>query len=237
MLLNKSIIFVGGLVIGAAGGVLTTMTYFKNKYSKIADQQISEMSEYYQYRDTYARPNADDLVEDEAEVNPVNNNEDRSQGVLSAEAREEIKQKLIRNHEVTTNYAKIYEEQHPDLFKQAAMMTDEEIEANEEPDILEQVNREHQLHKDDPPKIISVDEFDNLPPHIDRETLFFYNLDETLVDDEDDVIDDPAVLVGNALNNSDWIDSGEDMLFVYNPHIDTAYEIQRVDEAWYGGGR
>lgn len=234
MILNKPIIFVGGLVIGAAGGVLSTMTYFKHKYSEIADQQINEMAEYYQYRDTYARPSAEDMVEDVAEVNPVNHNEDRAAGPLSAEARNEIKEKLIRNHEITTNYAKIYEEKHPDLFKQASQMTQEEIEANEEPDIVDQVNAEHEAHKDDPPRIITADEFDALPPHIDTQALYFYHLDETLVDDEDDVIEDPALLVGNALSDTDFIDSGEAIMFVLNPRLDTAYEIQRVDGAWYG---
>lgn len=232
MTINKPIIFIGGFIIGAASGILSTMAYYKNKYSMMADQQINEMEEYYQHRDAYARPNEEDV----AEVNPVNHNEDRAEGPLSAEARNEIKEKLIRNHEITTNYAKIYEEKHPDLFKQASQMTQEEIDANEEPDIVDQVNAEHQAHKDDPPRIITADEFDALPPNIDTQTLYFYHLDETLVDDEDDVIDDPALLVGNALTDTDFIDSDEPIMFVLNPRLDTAYEIQRVDGAWYGEG-
>ena len=228
IVLNKPIIFVGGLLIGAAGGVLSTMTYFKNKYNAIADQQIREMEEYYHNRDTYARP-SDDLVEDNAEINPVN--EDRSKGVLSQEAREQIKEKLMRNHEITTNYAKIYEEKHPDLYNEPANTTYEE---EEEKDLIDEVNEEHQKHKFDPPRIITEEEYSALPPHIDTQVLYFYHNDETLVDDEDDVIEDPAVLIGSALNDSDFIDSGDTMLFVYNPGLDTAYEIQRVDGAWYG---
>ncbi len=228
IVLNKPIIFVGGLLIGAAGGVLSTMTYFKNKYDKIADQQIREMEEYYHNRDSYARPSGDDLVEDNAEVNPVS--EDRSKGVLSQEAREQIKEKLMRNHEITTNYAKIYEEKHPDLYDEPANNAHEE---EEEKDLIDEVNEEHQKHKFDPPRIITEEEYSALPPHIDTQVLYFYHYDETLVDDEDDVIEDPAVLIGSALNDSGFIDSDDTMLFVYHPGLDTAYEIQRVDGAWY----
>lgn len=237
IVLNKPIIFVGGLIIGAAGGVLSTMAYFKNKYNKIADQQIREMEEYYHNRDTYARPSGDDLAEDDAEINPVN--EDRSAGPLSQEAREQIKEKLMRNHEITTNYAKVYEEKHPDLYNEptggySEIKRGADEEAEEEKDLIDEVNEEHQKHKFDPPRIITEEEYSALPPHIDTQVLYFYHDDETLVDDEDDVIEDPAVLIGSALNDSGFIDSDDTMLFVYHPGLDTAYEIQRVDGAWYG---
>lgn len=224
----KSII-VNGICfgVGLAAGIVGTMTYFKNKYSKIADEQISEMAEYYQHRDEYDRESSN-LAEDEAEINPVSeNNTDRSKGVLSKEARDEIKAKLTRNYEQTTNYASIYKEKHPDLFKQAEEMADAEGDI-QQPNEAEIANIEHEKHKFDPPKIISDDEYDNLPPNIDTQTLYFHMYDETLVDDNDEIIDNPSVLIGDALNVSDFIDNDETMLFVLNPGIDTAYEIQKV---------
>lgn len=223
MTINKEATFFIGLGIGIVSGVLGSMAYFKNKYSKMADEQIAETEEYYR---KYFEVQESYSVDDEAEVNPTENT-DRSQGILSQSARDEIKAKLTRNYEQTTNYASIYKEKHPDLFKQAEEMADAEGDI-EQPNEAQIANIEHEKHKNDPPKIISDEEYGMLTPNIDTQTLYFYMYDETLVDDNDEIINDPSVLIGDALNASDFIDNDETMLFVLNPGIDTAYEIQKV---------
>lgn len=223
MTINKETTFFIGLGIGIVSGVLGSMAYFKNKYSKIADEQIAETEEYYR---KYFEVQESYSTDDEAEVNPTENT-DRSQGVLSQSARDEIREKLTRNYEQTTNYASIYKEKHPDMFKQAEEMADAEGNI-EQPNEAQIANIEHEKHKNDPPKIISDEEYDTLPSNIDTQTLYFYMYDETLVDDNDEIINDPSVLIGDALDVSDFIDNDETMLFVINPGIDTAYEIQKV---------
>ena len=223
MTINKETTFFIGLGIGIVSGVLGSMAYFKNKYSKMADEQIAETEEYYR---KYFEVQESYSTDDEAEVNPTENT-DRSQGVLSQSARDEIREKLTRNYEQTTNYASIYKEKHPDVFKQAEEMADAEGDI-EQPNEAQIANIEHEKHKNDPPKIISDEEYDTLPSNIDTQTLYFYMYDETLVDDNDEIINDPSVLIGDALDVSDFIDNDETMLFVINPGIDTAYEIQKV---------
>lgn len=223
MTINKETTFFIGLGIGIVSGVLGSMAYFKNKYSKMADEQIAETEEYYR---KYFEVQESYSADDEAEVNPTENT-DRSQGILSQSARDEIREKLTRNYEQTTNYASIYKEKHPDVFKQAEEMADAEGDI-EQPNEAEIANIEHEKHKNDPPKIISDEEYGMLAPNIDIQTLYFYMYDETLVDDNDEIINDPSVLIGDALDVSDFIDNDETMLFVINPGIDTAYEIQKV---------
>lgn len=234
--LKTGIIFTAGLILGCGSGVLATWQYFKKRYADLADEEISEMKDYYEEIINYQQRGYE-IANDTAEVNPVEEkNEDRSQGVLSESARAEIKAKLLRNHEETSNYANIYKEKHPE---EAVGEDDEDDEPNpiDELNEAELATAEHLEHFGEPPKIISVEEYDALPPHIDRQTLYFYHNDETVTDDNDEEIVDPSTFVGNCLDG--FIDSDESMLFVFNPSIDTAYEIQRVDgvfHVYHGAG-
>lgn len=232
MTVNKPIIFLGGLILGASSGVLATMTYFKNKYSAIADQQIAEMEEYYQRTDEYSRISP--LPEDNAEINPVNENgePDRSNGVLSQEKRDEIKQKLLDNYARTsnnaTNYAAISKEMFENKRAEAESDgADDEDESNEmTPE--EEADEEHKANFNKPPRIISLEEYNSLPAYINTETLYFWHYDEILTDDDENEIDDPGRLIGDALTKYDFIDSDESVIFVMNYQTDTAYEVQRV---------
>lgn len=230
--LKNGIIFTTGLILGCGGGILATWQYFKKRYQAIADEEIAEMKDYYEEIINYQN-NGCEMANDTAEVNPIDDeNGDRSQGVLSDSARDEIKNKLLRNYEETTNYANIYKE------KQAE--AENPVEEDDEPNPIDELNEaeiataEHLEHFGEPARIISVEEYDALPAHIDTQTLYFYNSDETVVDDNDEEIVDPSTFVGNCLDG--FIDSEESMIFVYNPSIDTAYEIQRVDGAYRATG-
>ncbi len=216
------LIFTGGLIVGATSGILATMQYFKNKYSNIAEEQIAETENYFNNK--YSKF---DMAEDEAEVNPIrednndSSNTGRENGSLSKEKRDEIKEKLLKNHEITTNYAAIYNEKHdPNPVDE---LTEDEL-----------ATAEHIENFGKPAQIITVDEYEALPSYIDRDTLYFYDLDEVVVDDEDEVIEDPTKLVGNCLEG--FVDSTDDIIFIWNPSIDTAYEIQRVPQAYYKDG-
>lgn len=235
--LKYALFFLGGALLGGGVGYVSAKMVLEKHYNKKFEDAVSDMEEYFQTKDEYART-SDVIVDDEAEVNPVSNNTDRSKGILSEDARAEIKEKLIKNYETTSNYASIYKESHPDLFNSSDNISSELTRDtdDEETDEALEATLEHMEHKNDPPRIISSDEYDALPPHIDTQTLYFYHDDETLIDDNDDIIEDPAVLIGSALVDGDFIDDiGNPMMFVYNPALDTAYEIQRIEGAYYNG--
>ena len=97
---TKSImIFFGSMVSGAAAGILAVRTYYKKKYEK----DHAALEEYYRGVDKYARQD-----HDEDEDDGINSPETRPGGRMTPEERKEIKEKLNRNWEGTTNYAGMY---------------------------------------------------------------------------------------------------------------------------------
>lgn len=239
--LKYALLFLGGLALGGAGGYVSAKMVLEKHYNQKFEDAVSDMEEYFQTKDEYSR--SDQVFDDDAEVNPSPENLDRSQGVLSEDARAEIKEKLMKNYETTSErasaYANAYKDAHPESLEggddiSSELLREGDDESDEDMDPALKATLEHQEHKNDPPRIITSDEFDALPPHIDTQTLYFYHDDETVIDDNDDIIEDPALLVGNTL--SDFIDDiNNPMMFVYNPALDTAYEIQRVEGAYYNG--
>ena len=203
------------LAIGAAAGIIFTSLYWKKKMDDILAEEFD---------DRYARCVGPD--ESGVEVNPT-----REDGVLSSEQRDEIREKLVRNFEQTSSYATMYsaETEHP-----VDSDEDEIDDSNVESDV-ERANAEHRENFNKPPKIISAEEFSNLPPYIETGALYFYHYDNVLVDDEDDEIDDPGVLIGECLDKYGFRDSDEEMIFVMNYQIDKAFEIHRVMGSWNAG--
>lgn len=96
----------------------------------------------------------------------------------------------------------------------------------------EQAFDEHQKNKNKPPKIISADAYSNLPAHIENEVLYFYAYDEQLCDDNEEPVENPEYLIGDALTKFGFVDSDERIIFVMNYTLDTCYEIQKVDASW-----
>lgn len=91
---------------------------------------------------------------------------------------------------------------------------------------------EHQKNKDRSPKIISAEAYSNLPAYIDQGVLYFYAYDEMLCDDNEEPIEEPERIVGDALTKYGFIDNDERIIFVMNYALDTCYEIQKVDASW-----
>ncbi len=99
---TKSImIFFGGAVSGAAAGILAVRTFYKKKYEK----DHASLEEYYRSVDKYARQDHEEEEEDDG----INSPNTKPGGRMSPEERKEIKEKLKRNWEQTTNYAAMYQ--------------------------------------------------------------------------------------------------------------------------------
>lgn len=104
---TKNVLFlIGGLVVGAAGGIFGTKKYFDNKYQKMYEEDRAYLEDYYIERKSYI--DDEDVTEDA--VNPPMEGDSKPGGRMSAEERAEIKEKLNRNWEGTTNYAGMYRE-------------------------------------------------------------------------------------------------------------------------------
>lgn len=223
------LIFLGGLLTGSIGGVLGTKLYFKKKYEKLAEEEVEKVREYYYSREQYAE-----------KVRRENDSfeESRENGPLSPEKKAEIKEKLRKNREwaeqQTINYAAMYEERHGAIDEDPA-----DLESPSEDDLIseeEKAFERHQAEKDKEPEILSLEEASNLPAGVEFQTLFFYAYDETLTDEDDEVIDDPWLLLGNDIwedictKLDELIDNKEsETVFVMNYAHDTCYEIQIIE--------
>lgn len=110
MNMKNILLFVGGLAVGGAAGVFGSMKYFQNKYQKQYEEDHAALEEYYHRTDEYARGDHEDEEEFEDDgVNPMEMDSSPG-GRMTAEQRAEIKEKLNKNWEGTTNYAGMYRE-------------------------------------------------------------------------------------------------------------------------------
>lgn len=234
------LLFVSGLVIGGAAGVFGSMKYFQNKYQKRYEEDHAALEEYYHRIDEYAR---EEHPIEENEVNPINiEGESRPGGRMSAEERAEVKAKLNRNWEGTTNYAGMYREKNgytEEKLAEGEHPLDQGENGEEDPEdgipsADEEAFDEHQKNKHKKPRIINEQTFSDLPAYISKQVLYFYAYDEVLVDedDEDNQITDPESLIGDALTKYGFADNDERIIFVMNYGLDAAYEIQKVDASW-----
>lgn len=225
--MNKWLYFLSGLVLGAAGGVAAHHFYMVKKLSK-----YEELAEEY-----------DDIAEEylrsEDEVNPDKTNTGRESGTMSSKQREEIRNKLQKNWEGTTNYAAMYNNDHPvdsdeddapDYYEDS----EEEEEETEEMKDLERAldaTLDHQANKDKPPKIISYDAVAELPAHIEQCDLFYYKDDGILANEAEEELD-PETFIGDALYKYDFADNDETEIYVMNYALDTCYCVTKVNSAF-----
>lgn len=227
---RDTIIFIGGLTAGLISGVVCTMEYFKKKYEKIANDRISDIEEFYRLRSKYVKQSEDVVtVRDQRRESRDESFRDtrsttREDGVLSREERDNIRQKLLDNYARTSTNAVNYRDismrgftGSEDEDSNVPVMTPEEI-----------ADSDHMENKNKPPRIISIDEYTNLDPSIDTQTLYFYHYDMVIADDNDEEIVDYQSLIGDALTKYDFANSDEDVIFVMNYRLGTAYEIERV---------
>jgi hypothetical protein len=226
--MNKKnlIMFIGGLIIGAAGGVFGTRTYFKKKYEEIADDEINHMRDWYEEK-----------VSEVAEIIGDDGSDDEQEFVgedptvkIDPNKMSEIKEKLVRNYEQTTNYAKMYgirkEEEAVDSDDEATDSDDEYREA-------EALNEERVAeHKDGKIKIISADDAGELPAYYSCSQLFFYRDNDVVTDENDIVMDDYERYIGDSLDKFGFRDSDEQTIWVKNPELDTVYEIRKFNTAF-----
>lgn len=270
------LIFICGMIVGGATGILGTRGILSKKYNKQFEECRDELEAYYQRRDEYARKPHEDNRKDRNEMSSKEG-VSRPGGRMTPEERASIKEKLRKNYEQTTNYAAMYkassdkidpaEMEHPEeeeseagtcancgnkenlvsggktacychriddfVDKQDACSDWEPEQLNDQNEVSEeQAFEEHRKNMNKPPKIISAEAYSNLPAHIDQQAMYFYSYDEVLCDENEEMIDEPGLLVGDALTRYDFADSDERCIFVMNYATDTCYEIQKIDASW-----
>lgn len=258
MNIKNIIMFITGSVIGGLIATIGTKKYFKDKYQKMYEKDRDALEEYYSRVDEYARQDIDKKSDEEEKEESAVETTSRPGGRMTAEERSEIKNKLKRNYEQTTNYANMYKinqntapeccencfynkDGFCNLHEENVMSSDDCMHWKSKEGINKTENTpeeeafdDHRKNMNKAPKIISAEAYGELPAHIDTQVLYFYAYDEILVDedDENEPITEPEMLIGDSLTKYGFIDSDERIIFVMNYATDTCYEIQKVDASW-----
>ncbi len=208
----------GGIAIGAAAGVLGGKKYFENKYQKRYEDDVERLEQYYKMSDEYRRIPHDE----ESSVQKKLTTEER------AEVKKEVKEQLTDQHNV--NYSAMYQNL-KDLAESEHPRDDEDENYVDEMAMFEQHQQDLSEHKE--PRIISEEAWSDLPANIDKAVLYYYMYDETLCDENDQPIEDPERLIGDALDRYGFCDSDEKVIFVMNYELSTCYEIQKFETSSY----
>lgn len=237
---KNAIIFLGGLIVGCVAGVFGSREYFRKTFSDMADEEIEEMEKYFEDRlseiintvgsdeEVIIKQNISETFGD-VEVNPDLEDEGDKTGENDLN---DVKEKLQRNYEQTTNYAKTYSKKNSEHENEDEDQPADEMDSEEA--LGEEYMKEHEKNKGRAPKIISEESLGELAGNIDQKVLLFYRLNDVITDEEDQIIDDPDYLIGDALDKYNFRESDEQIIFVQNFDLDTVYEVHKVEDSFEG---
>lgn len=206
--MKASTSFIAGLAIGAAGGIVAGATYMKRKMDEYIEDQVDE--EVRKFVDDYfARK------EEEAEESDISEDED-----------EPDDNPYHTYNSLNENLQKNYHKPDPSkIFRDPLMEHPEEPE--DEHDILDENPTRKEKKEDDDmkdPKLISEDKFDE-DIEFDKETLYYYQGDDVLTDEDEHEVDNQLELVGDALDKFGFRDNDEQVIHVRNFEKKVDYEV------------
>lgn len=85
-----------------------------------------------------------------------------------------------------------------------------------------------------PPRLISSEEYGEMVGY-SYEELLYYQDNDTLINEDEEVIEDPAKIVGTAMIKYDFVSTNEEDIFVRNDNLRTDYHIHKVfNTPWEG---
>ena len=194
------LIFAAGLAVGAVAGAVIV----KNKVLADAKAEIEEVREYYRE----SRGQKEEHVEEVKEK--VEETIDRIQDLIEEHV-EEVEKKEYELKDIQIKDESKTEKEHTNYSQITKMYMSKD---------------EYQTPMYDDPFVIDPSEFGENPEY-DTETLTYF-ADGVLVDDVDDVIEEPDIVVGLE-NLKVFEEFGATTVYVRNDIYKTDYEIIRDD--------
>lgn len=138
------------------------------------------------------------------------------------------KKEKIKDYDECNTYKEEYEE----IEEDPEIMNEDDGFLN---DLEENERHIKDLNKE--PEFITEEQFNNLPAGFTSDTLYYYNVDNVFVDDNEEELDNPEYFIGRLINDFedglDKIDMVNNTAYVLNYALDTAYEIIIVEEAFW----
>jgi len=189
--MNRVAITVISFVLGAGSGVFISRQILKNKYARIADEEIESVKEAFRQRAEENAMAVERAFKEKAEAdigipyldkNPYEQAK-RKYGLGNGLVREEPIQREADDNGYEEDET-ADEEDEDDEIRDAAGYTETEIGHMYEPTRGD-------------PYLIDEEAFNNECDHYDKETLFYYKVDGVLCDENEDIVDDVEGTVGD----------------------------------------
>lgn len=210
--------FIGGLFVGAGVTYLALKKHFENK----ADETIEDVKRAFGARldEIEEERNKALGVANKAIINSEGYKDGKNPGGREALNGNGVLRGIVQSS--TTNavdYRAYYNRgEMEDEVKETKEETDEKYK---EPTILSDI------------EIISSNEYGHMVGY-DFKELYLFAGNNVLVDEDDEVIDDPGYLLGNLMETSGFDSDGEEEICIRNNRISSDFRITKLYQTWDG---
>ena len=225
-MLKEVIIFISGVGIGAGVTALILTKSITKREQKIADDKISSHNEYVKDLEERVRVAEGAIRERYSGEDGSKNGDsgDRSDtGSENDSKKSEKKEKnsssgKILQVDYTSYYKNRAENEHPEDDLSSEMTLEEETE---------ELNSENYRKK--PPEVIEKEDYeDSSTDYFDKIQLYYYTEDEILATEEDEIVDNVMLSVGNLITSTGFNKNKDIVMYVRNYNLGVDYEIDKM---------
>lgn len=229
-LIRDSIIFIVGGAVGAGATVLILRKKYDEKYNKLLKDAVDSDAEFKlkeaEKKLAEAKALESGYIQSSGEEKPEENKDSGKPESNNGGNGNNGGNRAIINKpyvDYTSYYTSKAESEYPrdeytDGVREAYY---EGMKANDE------------RNSGKPPKIVSKGEYDSEEfEHHDKVTLYYYSEDQVLATEDDEVIEDPRLQIGDALDKYGFRNNDEEAIYVRNYSLMTDYVIEKLDYAY-----
>lgn len=206
--------------MGVATGAIIAEKLAKDKYEKMMHEETEWLKAYYEKYPPINK--TEKKVEDEEEWTELTD-EEYEQHIQHNYSEDEYEE----DHKTFINISKTYKTSYTDP-------ADKEYPSEEIDEEEEMYNRAEEIYNSGSGiYIISAEEFNTEMLHYDKLTITYYDEDDTLADEQEEIITDIDDVVGDdALTKFGYMSGDADIVFVRNEGLAVDYEVIRVFKSY-----
>lgn len=201
-IIKKVAVFAVGVGIGA----FATAIVLKNRYEVIIKEEIDSMKEYMCLDREDCPKNFHNIIEKTEDEQVATKEQDPNSRVLK---------------------------QHHDRYKRIVRQYNGDTETSnaiaEHERLSDEANR---FTGDRGPYVINTEEFSEEMSHFDKLTIYYYEDDDTLTDDNEEILSDVNSIVGDALENFGNGSDDPEVVYVRNERMAIDYEVIRLSKSY-----
>lgn len=219
---NEKIILVGPLLflLGSFVGYLVGRKMSKDHYEQLANEEIESVKEYYEKRSTYNEDKKKNYKDKEV-ANTTDEFRTNNNSLIRNSFENNPNERAKRNYNLYSSKSK-------DESDNESEKTEDDDEENVDAEVDVTVTGVD-MALEDKPYIITDEEYNNEHDDYDKISLYYYVLDDTLCEENEEIIDDIDAVVGyDSLN----LLSTQTTVWVRNERLQADYEIIGLNQSY-----